>query len=275
MLALTVAIRIKPISEVTSLLLPLFLDWYHSAFSILLWGISLNKSVITNLLAAILVAVGYLFALPIVLTVGLFALSGAVTNWLAIHMLFEKVPGLYGSGVIPSRFEEFKQAIANLMMKQFFTEENIDRFLSGEGGIEKQLNLQPVIDNIDLSPAFDALVTTVEQSSFGGMLAMFGGSDAITPLREPFIEKMKSSLSEIAQSEDFYELLKAELEQPNMIADMRAKVEEIVTQRLDELTPQLVKEIVQEMIREHLGWLVVWGGVFGGLIGLAAALIQG
>ncbi|WP_299807643.1 DUF445 domain-containing protein [uncultured Shewanella sp.] len=235
----------------------------------------MNKSVITNLLAAILVAVGYLFALPIVLTVGLFALSGAVTNWLAIHMLFEKVPGLYGSGVIPSRFEEFKQAIANLMMKQFFTEENIDRFLSGEDGIEKKLNLQPVIDNIDLSPAFDALVTTVEQSSFGGMLAMFGGSDAITPLREPFIEKMKSSLSEIAQGDDFYELLKAELEQPNMIADMRAKVEEIVTQRLDELTPQLVKEIVQEMIREHLGWLVVWGGVFGGLIGLAAALIQG
>ncbi|MGS0728546.1 DUF445 domain-containing protein, partial [Shewanella sp. 0m-11] len=51
----------------------------------------MNKSVITNLIAAIFVAVGYLFALPIVLTVGLFALSGAVTNWLAIHMLFEKV----------------------------------------------------------------------------------------------------------------------------------------------------------------------------------------
>ena len=24
------------------------------------------------------------------------------------HMLFEKVPGLYGSGVIPARFEDFK-----------------------------------------------------------------------------------------------------------------------------------------------------------------------
>lgn len=235
----------------------------------------MNKSVITNLLAAILVAIGYVFALPIVLTVGLFALSGAVTNWLAIHMLFEKVPGLYGSGVIPARFEEFKAAIAHLMMNQFFTEENIDRFLSEKGGVEKQLNLQPVIEKIDLSPAFDALVTTVAQSSFGGMLAMFGGTDAITPLREPFIEKMKSSLSEIAQSDDFYALLKEELEQPDVLADMRAKIEDIVNQRLNELTPKLVKEIVQEMIREHLGWLVVWGGVFGGLIGFAAALIQG
>lgn len=56
---------------------------------------------------------------PLVLSVGLFAFSGALTNWLAVHMLFEKVPGLYGSGVIPARFEQFKQAIADLMMEQF------------------------------------------------------------------------------------------------------------------------------------------------------------
>ncbi|GGJ03425.1 hypothetical protein GCM10007978_46250 [Shewanella hanedai] len=233
----------------------------------------MNKSVITNLIAAILVVSGYLLALPILFSVGLFALSGAVTNWLAIHMLFEKVPGLYGSGVIPTRFEEFKAGISDLMMKQFFTDENIDRFLSSEG-MESHINLQPVIEKVDLAPAFDALVTTVEQSSLGGMLAMFGGTEAIAPLREPFIEKMKLSLVEISQSEDFINLVKNELERPDVLADMRTKVSEIVTQRLDELTPELVKDIIQEMIREHLGWLVVWGGVFGGIIGLIAALFN-
>ncbi|WP_064792024.1 hypothetical protein [Shewanella woodyi] len=233
----------------------------------------MNKSVITNLIAAILVVSGYLLAQPIIFSVGLFALSGAVTNWLAVHMLFEKVPGLYGSGVIPTRFEEFKTGIANLMMKQFFTDENIERFLSAEG-VESHINLQPVIEKIDLAPAFDALVTTVEQSSLGGMLAMFGGSEAITPLREPFIEKMKLSLVDISQSEDFINLVKSELERPDVLADMRTKVNEIVTQRLDELTPELVKDIIQEMIREHLGWLVVWGGVFGGVIGLIAAMLN-
>lgn len=233
----------------------------------------MNKSVITNLIAAILVVSGYLLAQPIIFSVGLFALSGAVTNWLAVHMLFEKVPGLYGSGVIPTRFEEFKTGIANLMMKQFFTDENIDRFLSAEG-VESHINLQPVIEKIDLAPAFDALVTTVEQSSLGGMLAMFGGSEAITPLREPFIEKMKLSLVDISQSEDFINLVKSELERPDVLDDMRTKVNEIVTQRLDELTPELVKDIIQEMIREHLGWLVVWGGVFGGVIGLIAAMLN-
>ncbi|MCZ4336607.1 DUF445 domain-containing protein [Shewanella colwelliana] len=233
----------------------------------------MNKSVITNVVAAALMTIGYFFAAPILLSVGLFALSGAATNWLAIHMLFEKVPGLYGSGVVPAHFEEFKAGIASLMMEQFFTDENIDKFLSDQGSGAAKINLQPVIENVDMTPAFNALVTTVEQSSLGGMLAMFGGSEAIAPLKEPFIHKMKSSLIEISQSEDFYELLKNEIEQPDVMADLRAKISAIVHQRLQELTPQLVKEIIQQMIKKHLGWLVVWGGVFGGLIGLVAGLI--
>ncbi len=234
----------------------------------------MNKSLVTNLLAAALVVAGYLLPNDILFTVGLFALSGAVTNWLAVHMLFEKVPGLYGSGVIPARFEEFKSAIARLMMEQFFTRENIDRFLSQSDGSPAHLDLGPVIDKVDLEPSFNALVDTVAQSSLGGMLAMFGGTDALQPLKEPFIEKMKTSLKELSESEQFYELLKQELEQPDKMAEMQNNIEDIVRQRLDELTPQMVKIMVQQMIREHLGWLVVWGGVFGGLIGFAAAMMQ-
>ncbi|MCF1430525.1 MAG: DUF445 domain-containing protein [Shewanella sp.] len=234
----------------------------------------MNKSLMTNLLAAALVVAGYLLPSNILLTVGLFALSGAVTNWLAVHMLFEKVPGLYGSGVIPARFEQFKAAIATLMMEQFFTRENIDRFLSQSEGSPAHLDLAPVIQKIDLEPSFDALVETVGQSSFGGMLTMFGGVEALQPLKQPFIDKMKSSLKDMVTSEQFYELLKGELEQPDMMAEMQKNIEDIVRQRLDELTPEMVKIMVQQMIREHLGWLVVWGGVFGGVIGFAAALMQ-
>jgi hypothetical protein len=43
----------------------------------------MNKSFITNLLASICVAAGLIFDQPVVLSVGLFALSGAVTNLLA------------------------------------------------------------------------------------------------------------------------------------------------------------------------------------------------
>jgi uncharacterized membrane protein YheB (UPF0754 family) len=237
----------------------------------------LNKSLITNSIAFLSTLGGYFFELHIVFTIGLFALSGAITNWLAIHMLFEKVPGLYGSGVIPARFEEFKTAIRDLIMEQFFTEENIDRFLSGkisdgEGHTKPAIDLAPVISQIDLSPAFDSLVEVIETSSFGSMLAMVGGKEVLIPLKEPFIEKMKASVTDITQTEHFNNILREQLEQPKIMSGMRDKVSDIIEQRLNELTPQLVKEIVQAMIKKHLGWLVVWGGVFGGLIGFIAAL---
>ena len=240
----------------------------------ILEGYQVNKSIITNSLAILVVAAGLILKNELVLTIGLFALSGAITNWLAIHMLFEKVPGLYGSGVIPARFEDFKSAIRNLMMEQFFTEENIDRFLRVSDGIKPDLHLAPVIEKVDLSSSFDSLVKVIMESSFGGMLGMFGGQDALTPLKEPFMVSMKKSLIEMTQAESFLDLLRDELEQPDVMKDIRSKVEDIIEKRLEELTPQLVKEIIQEMIKQHLGWLVVWGGVFGGLIGLVAALIQ-
>lgn len=233
----------------------------------------MNKSQLTNLVALSILVLGYFLANDLVMMIGLFALSGALTNWLAIHMLFEKVPGLVGSGVIPNRFEAFKEAIKNLMMEQFFTQENIDRFVSANAQ-ESKFNLQPVIEKVDLSSSYDRLVEVIMNSSFGSMLGMFGGADALTPLKEPFIENMKSSLIEMTQKASFHDLIKAEMDQPDVMADIRAKVAEIIDSRLEELTPQLVKQMVQNMIKEHLGWLVVWGGVFGGLIGLISALLM-
>lgn len=237
----------------------------------------MNKSVMTNFIAALVLAVGSLLGegqvAAILTMVGLFALSGALTNWLAIFMLFEKIPYLYGSGVVPAHFEEFKSGIRNLMMQQFFTAENVERFLSAGSLSSAQFNLKPVIEKVDLNPTYDGLVEVILNSSFGGMLGMFGGEDALKPLREPFIKHMKSSIIDLTENEDFLELLKNEMEQPDMMQDILTKIEQIIEQRLNELTPLLVKEIIQSMIKKHLGWLVVWGGVFGGLIGLASALI--
>jgi uncharacterized membrane protein YheB (UPF0754 family) len=232
-----------------------------------------SKSVITNVISLLILFIGYQIDQPVIIFCGLFAFSGALTNWLAIHMLFEKVPGLYGSGVIPSRFEEFKRSIQSLMMEQFFTQENVDRFLQNEMSGAVNLNLDPVIEQIDLSPTFDSLVDVISNSQFGGMLAMVGGAEALQPLREPFIEKMKSSIGDISQQDNFKQALKGQLEQPEMFHEMKRSIEDIIEQRLNELTPQLVKEMVQKIIKEHLGWLVVWGGVFGGVIGIISAYI--
>jgi len=232
----------------------------------------MNKSFITNLVALLFAGVGYILPDPYhapLLYAGLFALSGALTNALAVHMLFEKVPFLYGSGVISQNFASFKISIKNLMMSEFFTPQNMKRFLEQE---EKRLDLEPVIDKTDFSPAYDALAKTVMESSFGSMLGMFGGEKAIEGLRAPFETKMKLAVKEIANSEGFQKNLNETLSGSSLSLDLNAKIESAINARMDELNADMVKEMVQTIIAEHLGWLVVWGGVFGGVIGLVGSL---
>lgn len=229
------------------------------------------KSFFTNLVSLIILLAGYIHHIDWLTLIGLFALSGALTNWLAIHMLFEKVPGLVGSGVIPKRFEAFKSAIRDMMMAQFFSQENIDRFVNQS--TQPNIHLTPVIEQVDLDPAYDRLVEVILNSSFGSMLSMFGGADALTPLKEPFITNMKTALIEITEKDSFKTLVQSQIDQPEVMADIRNQIENIIDARLNELTPQMVKEMVQTMIKNHLGWLVVWGGVFGGLIGYASSFL--
>ena len=233
----------------------------------------MNKSLITNLIAIALIGISLFMTnefKSLLLFTGLFALSGALTNQLAIHMLFEKVPFLYGSGVIPARFEAFKESIKNLMMSQFFTKEQLDNFFEKE---EKKIDLAPIIEETDFTPAFDALSKTVMESSFGGMLGMFGGEAALDGLREPFSLKMKSAVIKIVNSDAFNNTLANHMQSSSLSSDMINSIEEVIDARLDELTPIMVKEMVQKLIKEHLSWLVVWGGVFGGLIGLLSSTV--
>ncbi|MDQ1263301.1 MAG: hypothetical protein QG559_302 [Campylobacterota bacterium] len=233
----------------------------------------ISKTSLTNAIAALFVLISFTLdgmLSHILLSIGLFALSGSITNQLAIHMLFEKVPLLYGSGVIPARFEAFKDAIKNLMMREFFTKEQIENFFQKE---EKKINLQPIVEETDFSIAFDALSKSVMESSFGGMLGMFGGASLLEGLREPFSQKIKIAVIEIVNSDDFNATLSKHLQSSSLNDDMINSIEQIVTSRLNELTPQMVKEMVHTLINEHLSWLVVWGGVFGGAIGLVSSFL--
>lgn len=96
---------------------------------------------------------------------------------------------------------------------------------------------------------------------------MMGGVEALTPLKEPFVEKVKVTLIEMVDSSEFKTALQHGLNAQKISTDLVNKIETVIDKRLSELTPQLVKEMVQAIIKEHLGWLVVWGGVIGGLLG--------
>lgn len=226
----------------------------------------LNKSSLTNLCALVVWMGGYFLPVwgELVTSMGAFALSGALTNWIAIHMLFERVPGFYGSGVIQIRFEEFKAGIKQLIVREFFSREHLERFLTGQGAAAAGA----ITERIDFDRVFEHLTDAIAESSLGGMLNMMGGRKALAPLKEPLIGKLKDIVVELVEAGP------GQAAEGDLADKLVRQVEEILDRRLAELTPGKVKQIVEDMIREHLGWLVIWGGVFGGLIGLLVKLIE-
>ena len=70
-----------------------------SLLSMKLWSSTINKSLLSNLIAVFFIVLGTVLPAPyarFALDTGLFALSGGLHNWLEVYMLFERVPGLYG-----------------------------------------------------------------------------------------------------------------------------------------------------------------------------------
>jgi uncharacterized membrane protein YheB (UPF0754 family) len=220
----------------------------------------MNKSLITNLISTLIILIGFLFKdeFSFILLIGVFALSGSITNLLAIHMLFDKVPFLYGSGVILDRFEDIKLGIKNLILQELFSVEQIDKFILDN----KENASEEIIEKIDFDKVFLGLVESIESSQLGGMLAMIGGRKALDPLKDPFTKKLKNII------EDFIRDNVGNDKNNNSTNVLQHKIENILDARLADLSPNEIKDIIQRMIREHLGWLVVWGGFFGGLLGL-------
>ena len=223
----------------------------------------MSKSLITNLIAATITIYGFfspIYSAEIYMA-GLFSLSGALTNWLAIHMLFEKIPFLYGSGVISLKFNEFKIAIKNLMMDQFFSENFMESILKKT----KKGNSNNIFREINYEEIFNKLVEAIEESTLGSTLKMFGGKEALNPLKEPIKKKITELLDDLSNSN---------LNNEKTLPNFRENIENIIDSRLAELTPEHIKEIIKKIIHEHLGWLVLWGGVLGFILGLTFGLLE-
>lgn len=222
-----------------------------------------EKGHVSNLIALALLAVGLwgrgagVGGSEWVLAVGLFGLAGGATNWLAVKMLFDRVPLLYGSGVIPARFRAIREAVKDAIMRYFFDEEYLARFFAGQvagEGIEEKV--QQVLASEEVDAIIDRKLAELA-SSPQGMMIQLVGTQKVKPLVKQFVIGVGSEIAPLLAAGAGSE-----------VQAMRAQVDELLETKLAELTPERVKAMMEEVIREHLGWLIVWGNVFGGTIGL-------
>jgi uncharacterized membrane protein YheB (UPF0754 family) len=234
-----------------------------------------NKSLLTNIISLLVYVLSYFLPDPyytVLNQMGIFALSGALTNWLAIHMLFEKVPFLYGSGIIEQRFDAFKGEMKRLVMQELFTESIVNKVISGSQS-RVQTAITDLLDHLDYNQIYEELMQSILSSPLGAMLSMIGGAAALEPMRPSLVTKLREYFHQLAQSEQLQQQLTQTLNQQTSSAHLMKQVAHIIELRLAELTPKMVKDIMQRMIRDHLGWLVIWGGIFGAAVGLFNAIL--
>ncbi|MEE2658480.1 MAG: DUF445 family protein [Candidatus Latescibacterota bacterium] len=205
-----------------------------------------------------------LSAAPWLLTAGLFGFAGGITNWLAVKMLFDRVPLLYGSGVIPNRFREIREKVKSLIMTHFFDEVYLERFFTEHGALlggDLKEKLRDLLTSEEAEEAIEAELERLQQGPFGMMLKM-AGTDILKTMVKDFMEGLIDRLGPAMEEKLRGEVLN--------IPALRGQVDKLLEVKLEELSPEVVKQMMEQVMREHLGWLIVWGNLFGGAIGLVS-----
>ena len=232
-------------------------------------GINIEKGRLSNSITFLMLILGVFYTPDIIyaewiLAAGLFGFAGGITNWLAVKMLFDRIPFLYGSAVIPNRFREIRQAVKDAIMHYFFDRDHIERFFDSQFN-DKLTESDIVVKVKDLlgSPAIESIVDSeVDELMKGphGLMLKMVGPKVIKPIVMQFISGVGEKAAPVLASEFGNSLVDVD--------SLREDVDELLTERLNELTPDRVKEMMEKVIRQHLGWLVVWGNVFGSMIGV-------
>jgi hypothetical protein len=266
----------------------------------------MDKGSLSNILSAVAMVAGYVLArsgVPggeLLLSAGLFAFSGGITNSIAVKMLFDRVPGLYGSGVILDRFEEIRAQIRHLILDQFFTVEQIRRFLeesraeidwtryvevdgerrgAGPTPVETfvEVHWERFASQESLGPVIRTQVDKLLGTPMGGLLGIVGRGTIegmVGGFVHSFATEVKGRVLEAGRRFQIDpSTLPIRWNVPAIAGDVRAKVDRLLSERLAEMRPEDVKRMIEDVIRKHLGWLVVWGNVFGALIGIASYFI--
>ena len=201
----------------------------------------------------------------------MFGFAGGVTNWLAVKMLFDEIPGVYGSGIIPKQFKQIRNTIKEMIMDTFFEPAFLQKQLSSKlGGMvgpdQVEAQLVAALESQEFSEIINQKMTELSSSPMGAMVTMAGiNANSIKPFLKPFVKAISVKVAPMVG-----EIVNGGTGAGSPIMKLRDEVNRLMEERLKELTAQRVKGLIEAVMRAHLGWLVVWGNIFGGLIGVCS-----
>ena len=188
--------------------------------------------------------------IKLALIVGIGAMIGWITNYVAIKMLFRPYKeinfGLFKiQGLIPKRKHEIAVSIADTVQKELISLKDVTSSLDGE---ELEIRMGNMIDKI-----LDAKLEGELVKKFP-MLAMFMSDDMLRKIKS----MIKTSILE--NKDTIIEMFSNYLEEK---VDFR----EIIIKNVDGFSLEKLEEITYSLAKKELKHIEVVGAVLGGIIG--------
>ena len=192
-----------------------------------------------------------IYTLPIIA-----ALTGWVTNYLAIKMLFhpKRKINLYFfsiQGIFPKRQDVLAERLGKIVSTELFSFKDIkDRFTSTSTALE----INKVLDE-KLEDFMD-----VKLKSAMPMLAMFLNNDAKSKIKDTLHLEFQNILPDILNK--YSEKLEKDID-----------IEKIVAQKVSAFSSDKLEEILFSIMKKEFKFIELLGGVLGFLIGIIQLLI--
>lgn len=173
---------------------------------------------------------------------GLFGFSGGVTNWLAIKMLFDHVPGLVGSGVVTRQFKVIRQTVMETVLDTFFDAEYLGDYVVDKAGAFAKSNflsdkIKLILQDPGVEAAVDKELAAMGMRPEGMMLMMMGITTAsLKPMIMPMVSDLDKQIGPMV-------LEKFDPSKMLNTVTLRAQVKELMVSKMEMLTAPMVKAV--------------------------------
>jgi len=224
----------------------------------------------------------------LIVSVGVGASIGYITNYIAIKMLFRPYKPIkigevtiFPQGVIPREKKVLAKKVGEVVRDYILSEEEIKKIITSDEvkeEIEKFLdekienilnkNIQEFLTKEEIAEKFAEIIENVVKEKFS-MFASFISKDMLKDILIRLEIPLK--LNQIISPDKAKEILKKEIfeflekEVPNIF--LKAHIEKIVEEKVASFDEKTLEEMLFVLMKKHFGFINFAGAFLGGIIG--------
>lgn len=203
---------------------------------------------------------------------GTFGFTGGCVNYLAVTLFFKKIPGLYGSGIIHSRYQDICESVRTSVIDIFFEETFLEMYSKQK--LNQQiirLNIEGHLQRILQSETIDQLISTELHRlvmSPEGQLFSFAGIElsSLRLLVKPYVVELLTDVVPVVM-ETF-----TSYTQDQGIKRLKQELKSYTATRKNEVSSRRVELLMRNMMFSHLSLLVILGCAVGIFLGILSRL---